>query len=378
MMKKNLIKFLAITTAAFVISCSGGSNKGTKFAAQEKESAMSDEERQAAIAAKRASLAEIDTAVLVGNGIKLTILTPQPDEENFVTERMTNSLAQKLLSIASKNGISGMGGDPAFVLAAGITGIDKQLTGTAPQKTMLTYDVTMYVGNAITGTVFGSTTIKLVGVGNNERQAANNAVNDLKDNNEIQQMLINSTTKIVDYYNTHSGEIKSQIEAAISKGDYEQAYGLLYSIPEQAKELFEYAAEKLPVVANKIYANESSQNLAHLKSAIASSQGHYTPEAGAYLAMIPSDSPEYKEAQKIYAEYTNNVQATEAQEKAAMHELEIKKMELAAKNSKKMSSKEMRRRIAMEDAQSSPFKMLIYKLCYGLSDQVQTKDDLDD
>ncbi len=61
-----------------------------------------------------------------------------------------------------------------------------------------------------------------------------------------------------------------------------------------------------------------------------------------------------------------------------MHELEIKKMELAAKNSKKMSSKEMRRRIAMEDAQSSPFKMLIYKLCYGLSDQVQTKDDLDD
>ena len=152
-------------------------------------------------------------------------------------------------------------------------------------------------------------------------------------------------------------------------------YGLIYSVPEQATELFAYAAEKLPAVADKMFAKQSSQNLANLKSAIASSQGHFTHDAGAYLAMIPANSPDYKEAQKIYSEYASRVQATEEQEKATAHELEIKKMEMAAKNSRRMSSKEMRRRIAMEDAQSSPFKMLIYKLCYGLSDQVQTKDD---
>lgn len=375
-MKKILIRILSIAIVTVGISCSGGS-KGTKFAAQEKESTMSDEEREAAIAAKRASLAEIDTAVLVGNGIKLTIMTPQPSEEDHVTEKMSNDLARKLLSIASKNGISGMGGDPAFVLAAGITGLDKKLTGSAPQKTMLTYDVTLYVGNAITGTVFGSTTIKLTGVGDNERQAANNAVSELKDNAEIQHMLVSSTNKIIDYYNTHAGEIKAQAEATISKGNYDEAYGLLYSVPEQASELFAYASKKLPEVADKIFAKQSSQNLANLKSAIASSQGHFTPEAGAYLAMIPSGSPDYKEAQKIYSEYTSRVQATEEQEKTAARELEMKKMEIAAKNSRQMSSKEMRRRIAMEDAQSSPFKMLMYKLCYGLSDQITTKDDED-
>lgn len=375
-MKRILSKLLVFSIIVLGVSCSGGS-KGTKFAAQEKESTMSDEERAAAIAAKRASLAEVDTAVLIGNGIKLTIMTPQPSEENNVTEKMTGDLARKLLSIASKNGISGMGGDPAFVLAADITGIDKKLTGTAPQKTMLTYDVTLYVGNAITGTVFGSCEIKLVGVGDNERKAANNAAAELKDNNEIQQMLVSSTNKIVEYYNTHAGEIKAQAEAAISKGDYNEAYGLLYSVPEQASELFAYAAKKLPEVSEKIFAKESSQNLANLKSAIAASQGHFSPDAGAYLAMIPANSADYKEAQKIYSEYAARVQATEAQEKAAAHELEIKKMEMAAKSSKQMSSKEMRRRIAMEDAQSSPFKMLIYKLCYGLSDSFQTKDDED-
>jgi hypothetical protein len=380
-MRKSLITVLAITALLCVGSCTNGS-KGTKFAAEEKESTMSDAERAAAIAAKRASLAGVDTTVLTGNGIKLTILTPEADAENYVTEKMSSDLAIKLLSIASKNGISGMGGDPAFVLAAGITGVEKKLTGTAPQKTMLTYDLTIYVGNAITGTVFGSTTVKLIGVGDNEQRAANNAVSDLKDNKEIQQMLSSSTNKIIEYYNTHSGEIKSEVESYIAKGDYSAAYGLLYSVPEQATELFAYAAQKLPDVSAKILAKESTQSLANLKSAIASNPGHFTPEAGAYLAMIPSNAPEYAEAQQIYAEYTAKIQETQAeenaqklQEQAIARDFEMKKMELAAKSSQKMSSKEMRRRIASEDAHSSPFKMLLFKLCYGLSDKIHTKDD---
>ena len=382
---RKIFHLIAVAAAVSLAACSGSSDKGgKKFAAQEKESTMTDAERQAAIEAKRASLAELDTAVLTGNGIKLTIMTPTADEENHVTEKMSTLLANKLLAMATKNGISGMGGDPAFVLAAGITGLDKKLTGTAPQKTMLTYDLTMYVGNVVTGTVFGSATVKLVGVGNNERQAADNAVAELKDSKEIQQMLANSTAKIIDYYNTHAAEIKAQAETAIAQGNYDEAYGLLYSVPSQATELFAYAEEKLPGLGEKMFAKQSSQNLAALKSVIAGSNGHFNPEAGALLAMIRAGTPEYAEAQKLYGEYDQRIQTTAANEMAAAErkaaadrEFEMKKMELAAKNAKKMSSREMRRRIAYEDAQSSPFKMRWYKLCYGLSDKFPTKDDED-
>ena len=136
---RKIFHLIAVAAVISLAACSGSSDKGgKKFAAQEKESTMTDAERQAAIEAKRASLAELDTAVLTGNGIKLTIMTPTADEENHVTEKMSTLLANKLLAMATKNGISGMGGDPAFVLAAGITGLDKKLTGRAPQKTMLT------------------------------------------------------------------------------------------------------------------------------------------------------------------------------------------------------------------------------------------------
>lgn len=80
---RNIINLLAVAAIGALAACSSGSgdNGGKKFAPQEKESTMTDAERQAAIAAKRASLAEVDTAVLTGNGIKLTIMTPTPDEE---------------------------------------------------------------------------------------------------------------------------------------------------------------------------------------------------------------------------------------------------------------------------------------------------------
>lgn len=358
-------------------SCSNGKSGGKKFNPQPEESTLTDAERQAAIEAKRASLAVIDTATVIGNGIKLTIMTPNPDPENFVSAQMSNELAIRMLSVASRNGISGMGGDPSFVFAAGITGAEKKPTGTAPQKTMITYNVTLYVGNILSDAVFGTTSVKLVGVGENERQAAINAAREFNDNSSIQHMLSQSVQKIIDYYNSHTDEIKSQVNGYLSRGKYDEAYAILRSVPQEATETFKYAQSQLEKVGSRMLEKYSTENFARLKAAIAASEGTYNPEAGAYLAMIPAGSAQYNEAQKIYGDYTKHLTITQEQEKTAAREMEMKKMELAAKTSKQMSSSEMRRRIALEDAQTSPFRMLWYKLCYGLGDKVPVNYDPD-
>lgn len=369
-MKRNEFIRLAFCLMSIILISSCGNGGGKKFNPQQKESTMTDAERQAAIEAKRTSLSVIDTATIVGNGIKLTIMTPNPDQENFVSKQMSEELAMRMLSVASRNGISGMGGDPSFVFAAGITGADKKLTGTAPQKTMITYNVTLYVGNVITDAVFGTATVDLVGVGDNEKQAMINAAREFKDNGTIQNMLSQSSKKIVDYYKTHTDEIKSQVNGYISTGMFDEAYAILRSVPQEATEAFKYAQSQLEKVGAKMLGKHSAQNLANLKAAIAASPGSYNPEIGAYLAMIPSGSAQYKEAQALYEKYSKDLIITQEQERLATRELEMKKIELAAKSSKQMSSSEMRRRIALEDAQNSPFKMLWYKLCYGLGDKV--------
>lgn len=370
---KLILLFFYLILIISLDSCNNSTTSktgGKKFNPQQKEFPMTDVERQTAIDAKRALLSVVDTAVIIGNGIKLTIMTPNPEPENFVSKQMSEELAMRMLSVASHNGISGMGGDPSFVFAAGVTGTDKKLIGTAPQKTMITYNITLYVGNVLADAVFGTTTINLVGVGDNERQAAINAAREFKDNSTIQNMLNISTKKIVEYYNNHTDEIKSQVNGYIATGKYDEAYAILRSVPQEAAEVFKYAQSQLESVGAKMMEKYSAQNLANLKAAITASAGSYIPEIGAYLAMIPLGSTQYKEAQDLYENYSKNLNITQEQDKQAARELEIKKMELVAKSSKQMSSSEMRRRIALEEAQNSPFRMLWYKLCYGLGDKV--------
>lgn len=368
-----LFAFFLLTISSF---CSCKNDKSTQsgriqFNPQPKEATMTDTERKNAIEAKRISLAVIDTAVVIGNGIKLSIMTPKPDEKIFVSQQVTTELAMRMLSVASHNGISGMGPDPSFVFAANITGADKKLTSTVPQKTMLTYNLTLYIGNILADIVFGTTTLKLVGVGNNEQQAAINAVKEFNNNNAIQNMLNQSTKKIVDYYNTHIAEIKSQVNGLIAINKYDEAYAILRSIPQEAIEPFKYAQSQLEKVGSKMLEKHSAQSLVNMKAAITASAGTYNPEVSAYWAMIPSTSAQYKEAQCLYEKYTQRLNITQEQNKMAVREMEIKKLELATKSSKQMSSSEMRRQIALEDAQKSPLKMIWYELCYGLADYIK-------
>lgn len=324
--------------ASIMLLTGCGKSGNVKFDPQEQRSTMTIAERETAIAAKRAYTVEVDTAVLVGHGIKLTIMTPQPDAERCITDQMSRELAMKMLSIASKDGVAGIGGNPDFVLAIDITSCDKKLTGTVPQMTMLTYGIAIYVGNSSTGDVYGSTTTQISGVGRDEQQAALTAAQGLKGSSEIRQMLSSASAKIIAYYTRNTAAIKAHTEALIAKGNYEQAYLLLRSVPQQAGGLFKYAQKKLPAVGTKLYQNDTRilQLTAQLETASATSA-------------------------------TNAAEVQKLKEQLA-----IRQLDKAVQCERKMTSTEMRRQIALEDAAKSPFKTILYKLAYGFGNLIPT------
>lgn len=326
------IRISTLLYALVILLTSCGKSGHVKFDPQEPRSTMTIAEREAAIAAQLASTAEVDTAVLVGHGVKLTIMTPKPDAERCVTDQMSRELAMKMLSIASQDGVAGIGGDPDFVLAVDITSCDKKLTGTAPQMTMLTYGMTLYVGNAATGDVYGSTATQISGTGKNERQAALAAARGLKGSTEIRQVLSLASARIITYYARNAAAIKAKAEAQIARGDYERAYLLLRSVPQQAGGLFKYAQKRLPAVGAKLYQDDARirQLTAQLESASATSSANAA------------------EIQKLRGQ------------------LAMKQLDKAAQCEQKMTSAEMRKQIALEDAAKSPFKMILCKLAYGL------------
>ena len=224
------------------------------------------------------------------NAVKLTIMVQKPSSD--FPQNAAQALESKMLTIASKNGIVGYGGDPAFVFAALITPLGKDVTTTPPVKKVMKYTLNLYVANVVTGDVYGSSSMDLMGIGNSFELAALNAITSVDDNSSIQKMLHEASNKIISWYQNHSKEFISKVSDYITHEEFDKAYALLASVPSEASECFQFAQENKAKVYEKYLRKLSSDNYRKMLSEIASSQNQYNPVVGGYFQMIPQSSPQ--------------------------------------------------------------------------------------
>ena len=368
-MKKLAAICITLSVAVATVSC-GGNNannaqteQGTKFAPRERTSSMTDAERQAAIAAKKASLQVNVQSLMNSTGVKLSVLPPVPAGD--ITEELSEKIGVKMLGIIAANGIGGVNNVPGFALCATITETGRQTTGTAPQKSIIKYDVAYSVLNVVDGNVYASATESVTGVGNSFVEAARNAVNEIKSTDALQSMLATASDKIVAWYRDNLPTLKMQVNEAVNAGNYPLALAYLQSVPSQAAEAYEYAAAEHAVVLKKYKATNAASALSALKSAIAAGTQSTELQSEVYtaLAMIPDDTPEYAQASKLVAEYETSVltrQArTEAREIAAaeaqrLHEQKMEQAKLEANKAvaiaeAKASEQAMRKHMREQD-----------------------------
>lgn len=303
------ISFMTLT----IMSCGGEQSKGTKFAPEERQSSMTESERENAIAQKKSELEgiNIDT-LLYGHGVKFSIVQPNLQGED-ITQDISDRVAMKLLQIASQNGISGLGTEPTFVFGTEIMQTGRTATGTAPQKMMVQYELTFKVMNTLTGDVYATATQEAAGVGGSFVEANQNFVKEIKNTAEVQKMLQTASGRIIDWYNSNAQTIKNQIESAATKGEYELALAIASSVPLQATEIYEYASGKIDELTKGLMHKRATDILNAMTSAISSARDEFEPAIGAYFKMIPADAPEHAKAQKLYESYISKCDARRKQ-----------------------------------------------------------------
>ena len=295
---------IALLTVA-IMSCGGQQKQGTKFAPKERESSLSDSERQTAIAQKRAELLgglNLDT-LLYSHGVKFSIVQPKVQGED-ITQDISDRIVMKMLQMACQNGICGIGTDPGFVLGAEIAQTGRAATGTAPQKMTVQYQLTFKVMNTTTGDVYATATQDVMGVGNSFEEANQNFVKEIKNTTEIQKMLQTASERIIDWYNKNVQTVKNQIETAAGKGDYDLALALASSVPEQATAAFQYASSKMDALTKGLMHKKAADMLGEMTAAVASAGDVFDASIGAYFNLIPTDAPEHAKAQELYEAYT--------------------------------------------------------------------------
>ena len=328
---KHIYNIIGIALMAVAImSCGGQQKQGTKFQPKERESSMSDSERKAAIAQKKAELGglNLDT-LLYSHGVKFSIVQPKVQGED-ITQDIADRIVMKMLQIACQNGISGMGTNPSFVLGTDIAQTGRAATATTPQKMTVKYDLTFKVMNTVTGDVYATATQEVMGVGNSFIEANQNFTNEIKNTPTIQKMLQTASERIIDWYNKNVQTVKNQIETAAGKGDYDLALAIASSVPEQATAAFQYATSKMDELTKGLMHKKAADMLGEMTAAISSAGDDFNPAIGAYFKLIPTDAPEHAKAQELYTAYIQK-----CKERRAALEAKAEKDEEAAREFEK-------------------------------------------
>lgn len=325
-MKNSLIYILGV--AALMLTACGGAEKKKGFNPKDRTTtSMSIEERDAAIEAKRAEVAEVNIETLLSpHSIRMTVLPPAVGSE--IDKGICEKVAMKLLQIASKNGISGVNGSSPIAFAAGFVEKNHEMTGSAPQKAMIEYEVTYYVTNIQTGDVYGSITKDIIGVGDSFEDATKKAIFEMKDFSELHNMISESEKRILAWYNENPQVIVDKVNAAAGKEDFGLALALINSVPEQATKCYALVHKMEHGILDKLQRKVAFQELAAMKDAIAAANGEYNPEIAAHLKMLPTGSKEAAQGQAAYDNYVKQMGTERMLKIAAEERLQREQMEL--------------------------------------------------
>lgn len=313
-MKKIWIGVAVACITVIMCACVGNNNSQSEDAKLKSVSTSDskDAEREAKLAAKRAayqSKSSVYAEMLEFEGkIKLTVLVPE--EEGLSTSEM-KLIESKLIQMATANGVGGLGGSPRFVLAPEVTVLSKDVTSTAPSKHILNYDITFYVADIISGTVFASENIQIKGVGESDARAFISAFKSLNVKEaRFQKFIKTAQEKILAYYKVHGGDFIKEADMLAAKGEYAQAIAVLASIPTEAEPYYTEAVMKTEKYFQLFLDDECGVPLAMMKSSLGGTfTGEFNETAMNYYAMIPAKSSCKAEADAVYKQYMDGLDA---------------------------------------------------------------------
>lgn len=321
--------YLYIIATAIALSSCGGSDKntGTKFAPKERTSSLSEDEREEAIAQKHSELAQeinIDS-ILSNHGVAFSVLPPAVDKN--IPKAASDKLGTKMIQIASQNGIGGLCKNPVLAMVSRVDCVQRELTGTAPQKAIVKYEVTMYCGNFITNDIYASSAQTITGVGSTFDEASSKAMNELKNTADMQKMLQTASERAIKWYSA-TANVQKLVDEEVGNRNYALAMALLSSVPEQASATYAYAEKKNKEVSDMFFEEKAAELLGELEGAIAAAGEDYNPGLGAYLKVIPVRSSSYARAKQIYDNYLSHVADVKKDEREKSHQLAMEELQV--------------------------------------------------
>ena len=243
---------------------------------------------------------------------RIVLNTYLPDN-NSISAEAKKALETKLNQISTNNGMGGSMANPRFIITATVNIGTKDIIAGPPQMIAQNIDVTLFVGDAITNTVFSNTTISLKGVGTNENKALIEAFKTLNPKNkEIIVFLEEGKNKIINYYSTQCDFIVNDAQTLANQEKYDEAIYKLSLVPEVCKECYFKCSDLLTTLYQQKIDADCKEKLSKAKIAWSSQQNQQGAETAAnILTEINPRSSCFKDVETLMKQISNKLTADE-------------------------------------------------------------------
>jgi hypothetical protein len=211
--------------------------------------------------------------------------------------------AEKMLlirmgQITTKSGMASYGN--RFIMYPHVTIMSQDITPTLPPMHAYNLDVSLYIADNMTKTIFSSATVSLKGVGKNPTKAYIGALKLLNHKRpEVKSFIDDGKTKIIQYYNSKCDFILKDAESLAGRKEFDKAIYTVMSIPDICKECYVKGQDIAIDIFKQKLENECMQSIASARAAKANDDYDL---AARYLASILPDVSCYSDAQVLLKE----------------------------------------------------------------------------
>ena len=270
-----------------------------------------------------------------------------------------NLLLTKLYQITSNNGMGGSLANPRFIITANFNVVTKDIIAGPPQMFAQNIDITFFVGDAITNTIYANTTLSLKGVGTNENKSFIEALKSINPKNkEILALLQEGKAKILDYYNTQCDFIIKEANALASQFDFNEAIYQLMIVPDVCKECYFKSKDEAAVIFKAKIESDCTEKLKEAKLIWAAepNENGAMKASTIMISIVPSDNCK-AEINKLSIEIKNKLQL----EQKKKYDFDMNEMQKRYDTDQKII--DAQKQIALEQAKNQ-LKTIIYSNIY--------------
>ncbi len=245
---------------------------------------------------------------------KISLSVVMPENVDGLDVSQLSKLETKIIQIVTNSGIGASGNNNSFVIYLKFAIYENNVVEGGMQNIIVVKsELSLFIKQVENNVLFSSISKLISGSGSSKLAAMTNAISKIDINDtDFKTFVETGKGKIIKYYESKCSDIITKSESLVKKQDFEQALGLLMSVPEEVACYNKVQDKSIEVY--KAYQNQKCNTLIHDVN-ISVTNNDYS-KALETLNLIDPSSACFKDAQAIMKKIEGKIDAEQKRQLA--------------------------------------------------------------